>query len=737
MIDEKQIIGEKEFRVVFVGNISHKKGYQLLLMAFDAIHKYDPRYTFHMFGRIDEVRASVFMDHFIPEVGLRDNIQYYGHVNNLDEFLPLYTFCLISSPLEGSPVGLLQCMAHGIHPLIFSFVGSREQYPNEYIWNNFDELIEIIKQGPKDPEEIKQFVRENYSLTKQLSAIDKIIEDLLAKPQKKIIKPKEKSISCILAVKNGSATIEKAINSLLKQSRKLSKIVVVDDGSTDDTVKIVNQFSLKSDSNVPIEVISISPSKWVFSARNEGSKHIDDADGYFFFLDHDDLVSPSFVEDMSKVLDDNPNCDVVYPDLVYFNNTDKEQIFQVPEFDPQILATRNFIAYCSMQRTAKFKTMGGYSEYLNDSRNHLTEWELWLRYLKSGSQFKHLPKALFHYFKSGQADQMSGNYETSRESQHLQMATTIMGGSNDIQMSEDKERILLVCQGKDYCDRNAVGFELYTWAKPLEMDGRFEVYLFQYDVEAQYFGTEIMQHKLKEMAQLIKPKYIFHPIYRDDISIDTWKDISKDWDTICWNSDEWRQDSFGIEYQKSFRYTVTTYPSVFEQMDHPGKILSQWAVNKHYFYPRDKDIDVSFCGQSHTNRKELLKGSAIECYGAGWPNGFISFSEMASVLGRSKISISFSMGVEGRQLKLRPFEITGSNTLCICENMPGIENYFIPGKEIVLFDTKEEMNELIAYYLAHDTERKEIAQAGYDRVMKEHTWQDRFETIFKTIIQGY
>ena len=43
---------------------------------------------------------------------------------------------------------------------------------------------------------------------------------------------------------------------------------------------------------------------------------------------------------------------------------------------------------------------------------------------------------------------------------------------------------------------------------------------------------------------------------------------------------------------------------------------------------------------------------------------------MVSVLGKSKISINFSGGADGKlQVKLRPFEICASNTLCLCERV--------------------------------------------------------------------
>lgn len=716
------LVGVKGKRIAFLGNISHKKGPMLMLHAFQAVHEFDSEFTLHIGGNIQDPRFAVYFDHIIPAFGLQDSIVYYGYVDKVLEWLPQFDFLLVSSPLEGCPVGVLEGLSCGLTPLLYNFVGAKDLYPPDFIWGTFPELMEIIKQGPRDPEIFKKFVKENYSLDKQLSEISEIIDDLAKKP-KKI--PKKSTVSCVIAVKNGEKTIERTVNSLTKQTYKLDKIIVVDDGSTDETVILVDNCMIGTE--IDYEIIINPTSKWVFSARNEGFKYVDS--DYFFFLDADDWVDAKYVERMVQILDRNENISVAYPDMVYFDENN-ERVFLAPEFDPQILMQRNFIAYASMQHTSVFKELGGYSTYLNDCRNHLTEWDLWLQYVKMGKGFKRLPEPLFYYFKSDQ-NQMSSNYERPRQDMHLQMVGGLTDGAKDIQMATDKKRILLVCQGKDYCDRSKVGFELMTWVKSLEDFG--DVFTFQYDVEMNHFGQDVMLDRLKDFLDLIKPDYVFHPSYTDSIPVSVWGELSEKYTTIVWHSDDDRRFfDFSDEYGKGFRYSITTYPEIYEKMAHPGKILSQWAVNQYCFCPKRKDIDVSFCGQEYGYRKELLDGLGVACYGNHWPNGFVDFKEMSSVLGRSRISISPAGGADGnKQIKLRTFEICASGALCLCEYVKGIEKYYEIGKEIVVFKTKDELAGLIDYYLNHSRERKEIARAGYERTLKEHLWKHRFEEIFK------
>lgn len=302
-------------------------------------------------------------------------------------------------------------------------------------------------------------------------------------------------------------------------------------------------------------------------------------------------------------------------------------------------------------------------------------------------------------------------------------------------MVGDKKRILLVCHGREYLDHSKVSFEVYSWAKPLEEFG--EVYTFFYDVEAQYYGREQMLERLKTFNDLVKPTYIFHPSYKDDIPVSVWSDLSKAYKTIVWNSDNHRHESFCKKYDIGFRYAVTTYKEVYDKMDHSGRILSQWACNQHYFGPKEKDIDVSFCGQKYGERAEFLDGLGVECYGKGWgANSFLDFPKMASVLGRSKISINFSKGGDGGpQLKLRPFEVCGSNTLCLCEHVDGLSEFYEIGKEIITFRTKKELAGAINYYLTNDEERIAIAQAGYKKTLSMDLWSHRLTEIF-SIVDG-
>lgn len=98
-------------------------------------------------------------------------------------------------------------------------------------------------------------------------------------------------ISIVLPVYNSEESVENAIRSVLQQSYSNYELIVVDDGSTDGTSKIINKFKNEE----KIRIIK-KTNGGVSSARNVG---LDNANGdYLMFLDSDDQLSSNCLESL-------------------------------------------------------------------------------------------------------------------------------------------------------------------------------------------------------------------------------------------------------------------------------------------------------------------------------------------------------------------------------------------------------------------------------------------------------
>ena len=120
-------------------------------------------------------------------------------------------------------------------------------------------------------------------------------------------KIKNKLVSIIIPAYNRSGLILESILSSINQLYDSTEIIVVDDGSTDNTSETINKIALNS--QVSIQYIYQQNSGQAI-ARNTGLAH---AKGEFIqYLDSDDLLEPTKLELQVRALQENPNAGVAY-----------------------------------------------------------------------------------------------------------------------------------------------------------------------------------------------------------------------------------------------------------------------------------------------------------------------------------------------------------------------------------------------------------------------------------------
>lgn len=112
------------------------------------------------------------------------------------------------------------------------------------------------------------------------------------------------SVSIIIAAYNSETTINETIESVLKQTVTDLEVIVIDDGSTDNTCQKIQAINDSRVKLFPYE------NGGVAKARNRG---IAKAEGqYIAFLDHDDWWTPNKLEDQVSALEKTPDAGVAY-----------------------------------------------------------------------------------------------------------------------------------------------------------------------------------------------------------------------------------------------------------------------------------------------------------------------------------------------------------------------------------------------------------------------------------------
>jgi len=113
--------------------------------------------------------------------------------------------------------------------------------------------------------------------------------------------------------------------------------------------------------------------------------------------------------------------------------------------------------------------------------------------------------------------------------------------------------------------------------------------------------------------------------------------------------------------------------------------------------------------------------------------GSIKPDKVAGIYNQSKIVINIHYDKEPAEgVCSRPFEAAASGALIVSDVIrKDIFNLFKVDEEFVPFENSSDLKQKVKYYLEHQTERRKIAQAAYQRVIKEHTYYHRWQEILK------
>lgn len=216
------------------------------------------------------------------------------------------------------------------------------------------------------------------------------------------------TVSVMIPYYNCKEYIVETIQSVLSQSHQNFEIIIVDDGSDPEHADYLKGFL----ADKPAIRYAVQNNQGVAAARNHAARL---AGGkYFLFLDSDDLILPDYIEKCVTVLENNPDCKLVYPLAEYFDA--QEGLWNLPDYDGlESLLKGNRIPIISMHRAEDFVSLGGFDENLTTHE----DWDLWIRLLSNGGTVIRIPEVLFRYRKrrdgSSLINRLEQNPDLNRE----------------------------------------------------------------------------------------------------------------------------------------------------------------------------------------------------------------------------------------------------------------------------------------------------------------------------------
>lgn len=190
-------------------------------------------------------------------------------------------------------------------------------------------------------------------------------------------------VSIVIANYNYARFLPEAIDSALAQTHPAVEVIVIDDGSRDDSLAVASGFDV---------TVLAQENQGVCAARNNAAAV---AHGeYILFLDADDMLYPDSVARLlARLKSAPPDAGYAYGQMEYFDT--RTGLFASREFDTRALAKDNYICVTTLIRKEAFDRVGGFDRGFTLRE----DWELYVRLLHAGYRGAFLPEPILRYRK--------------------------------------------------------------------------------------------------------------------------------------------------------------------------------------------------------------------------------------------------------------------------------------------------------------------------------------------------
>lgn len=195
-------------------------------------------------------------------------------------------------------------------------------------------------------------------------------------------------VSIIIPCYNQGHFLTDAIKSAFEQTHEEKEIIVVNDGSTDETERIIKHFEQRKTSS-RAEFISITQeNKGLSAARNAGIRK---ATGeYIVCLDADDKLDPSYIKRTIGI------SDIVCTGTQEFGNRNRKWKTPLVIVRYKDLLVKNRLNYAAIFKRSIWETVGGFDENM---RLGFEDYRFWLDASKIGYKIRVINEFLLYYRK--------------------------------------------------------------------------------------------------------------------------------------------------------------------------------------------------------------------------------------------------------------------------------------------------------------------------------------------------
>ena len=202
-------------------------------------------------------------------------------------------------------------------------------------------------------------------------------------------------VTVVIPCYNHAEYIQKSIRSVINQTYLNIELIIVDDGSKDNSVAKIEEMIGECEKRFNFFKFIKRENKGLSVTLNQG---LSLARGEFFCtLASDDIMLPEKTEKQIEIMNKNNSVTAVFTAHQYIDNegqiiSEKKSHYREFSFDEIFFHQHDIPASSQMIRLKKLKDIGGYNE-----KTKVEDWDLWLRLTKNGDKLVYIPDVLVGY----------------------------------------------------------------------------------------------------------------------------------------------------------------------------------------------------------------------------------------------------------------------------------------------------------------------------------------------------
>lgn len=101
------------------------------------------------------------------------------------------------------------------------------------------------------------------------------------------------------------------------------------------------------------------------------------------------------------------------------------------------------------------------------------------------------------------------------------------------------------------------------------------------------------------------------------------------------------------------------------------------------------------------------------------------YKDMPAIFCQSRVNLNISLKTVRTGIPLRVLDIMGCRGFVLSNYQEELLEHFVPGEECAVYESLEDLYQKADYYLQHEEERKRIAAAGFEKVKRDFTFEER------------